>query len=206
MMIEQNLAGQPVQRKSTGNQLVQELKSRGINLNPGAWAVESSRAIVTLLGSCVAVCFYDEKLKLAGMNHFLIPSRNRTNVDQTDIVLAGDASMEVLLNQMLMRGAKKSRMTAKVFGGGTIVSSISMAIGERNAEFASEWLNREGIPITRTDTLGQYSRTIVFDPVSGDVWCRRAPINNSVAANLLSREGSLESKIAKNTKSSIELF
>ena len=61
-----------------------------------------------------------------------------------DIIMNGDYSMEVLVNGLLNRGAKKIRLVAKAFGGGTIISSIRMAIGERNSSFAQEWLEREG--------------------------------------------------------------
>ena len=117
-----------------------ELERRALNINPGGWAVQSERPITTLLGSCVAVCLYDPKLALAGMNHFLLPSRTVTANDDDDVILAGDYSMEVLLNSMLNKGAQKTRLVAKAFGGGTIVTSILMAIGERNAQFAREWL------------------------------------------------------------------
>ena len=98
-----------------------ELERRALNINPGGWAVEHERPITTLLGSCVAVCLYDPKLKLAGMNHFLLPSRSKASADD-DVILAGDYSMELLLNTMLNKGAAKSRIIAKAFGGGTIVT------------------------------------------------------------------------------------
>ena len=82
-----------------------DLERRARNINPGGWAVETERPITTLLGSCVAVCLYDPKLRLAGMNHFLLPSRAKTAGDDTDVILAGDYSMEVLLNTMLAKGA-----------------------------------------------------------------------------------------------------
>ena len=47
---------------------------------------------------------------------------------------------------MLARGARKERMQAKAFGGGNVVTSLTgVSIGERNSEFAREWLAREGI-------------------------------------------------------------
>ncbi len=97
------------------------------NLNPGGWAVEMDRPIATLLGSCVAVCLYDPKLKIGGMNHFLLPSRARSANADTDIILSGDFAMEILANSPFNPGARKERLVAKAFGGGTIVSSIRMA-------------------------------------------------------------------------------
>jgi chemotaxis protein CheD len=179
------------------------------NINPGGWAIESERPISTLLGSCVAVCLFDPILKLGGMNHFLLPSRaSGVNAD-IDVILNGDYSMEVLVNGLLSKGAKKTRLVAKAFGGGTIVSSIRMAIGERNAAFAHEWLDREGIPLIASDFNGPWSRKIVFVPQSGDAFCRRIPTTQANAADVARAELAYESSLTvkkKSTEKKIELF
>ncbi|CAG1001476.1 partial Chemoreceptor glutamine deamidase CheD, partial [Rhodocyclaceae bacterium] len=94
------------------------------NINPGGWAIETERPISTLLGSCVAVCLFDARLKIGGMNHFLLPSRASGANADTDVILNGDFAMEVLVNALLNKGASKARLVAKACGGGTIVSSI----------------------------------------------------------------------------------
>jgi chemotaxis protein CheD len=176
-----------------------------MNINPGGWAVETERPISTLLGSCVAVCLYDPKLLLGGMNHFLLPSKKVGGSDDTDVVLAGDYAMEVLVNAMLAKGAHKNRLVAKAFGGGNIVSSIRMAIGDRNAEFATEWLAREGIPLTASDFGGPWSRKVLCVPVTGEAFCRRSPVNQSVAEAVKAEAAYEQSLIAAKTKK-IELF
>lgn len=186
---------------------LRELFSRARNINPGAWAVEHDRPLTTLLGSCVAVCLYDRHLQLGGMNHFLLPTRLGTRDEQTDIVLAGDASMAILLNAMLAKSARKENLVAKVFGGGTIVSSIRMAIGERNVAFAQEWLAREGVRVTGSDTLGNFSRKLIFDPASGDAYCRRSPVDQAGALRLAQEEAAYEQRLQKPAnKGRIELF
>ena len=152
------------------------------NINPGGWAIEVERPIATLLGSCVAVCLFDPKLKLGGMNHFLLPTKTNSSNADTDVILNGDYAMEVLVNGLLNKGANKSRLVAKAFGGGTIVSSIRMAIGERNAEFAREWLDREGIPLVASDFSGPWSRKIIFVPATGDAFCRRIPTTQAACS------------------------
>ena len=188
-----------------------ELERRARNINPGGWAVETERPITTLLGSCVAVCLYDPKLGLAGMNHFLLPSRAKNSGDDTDVILAGDYSMEVLLNTMLSKGAVKKRMVAKAFGGGTIVTSILMAIGERNSDFAKEWLEREGIPLTAQDFGGAWSRKVIFTPEGGDAFCRRLPITQPGVQDVVRAEQDYEKSLIKPAKPAggekrIELF
>ncbi len=188
-----------------------ELERRARNINPGGWTVETERPITTLLGSCVAVCLYDPKLRLAGMNHFLLPSRAKSSGDDTDVILAGDYSMEVLLNTMLSKGAAKQRIVAKAFGGGTIVTSILMAIGERNATFAKEWLEREGIPLTAQDFGGAWSRKVIFTPDGGDAFCRRLPITQPGVQDVVRAEQDYEKSLIKPAKPAggekrIELF
>jgi chemotaxis protein CheD len=187
-----------------------ELERNSRNINPGGWAVETERPITTLLGSCVAVCLYDPKLRMAGMNHFLLPSRSKTASDDSDVILAGDYSMEVLLNTMLNKGAAKQRIVAKAFGGGTIVTSILMAIGQRNAEFAKEWLEREGIPLAAQDFGGAWSRKVLFTPDTGDAYCRRLPISQPGVQEVVSAERAYEQSLIRpsrpSTEKKIELF
>jgi len=164
-------------------------------INPGGWAVEFERPIATLLGSCVAVCLYDPKLKLAGMNHFLLPSGTRRAGDDADTVLHGDFAMEVLRNALYARGAAPARLVAKAFGGGNVVSAIQMAIGERNAVFATQWLEREGIPLLASDFGGNWSRKVVIDPLTGDAYCRRNPINRPESVAMAQAESAYEKSL-----------
>lgn len=186
-----------------------ELERIALNINPGGWAIETERPIATLLGSCVSVCLHDPKLKIGGMNHFLLPRGSTTASTEQDIILNGDYSMEVLVNGLLNKGAQKNRLVAKAFGGGTIISSISMAIGERNAEFAQEWLNRERIPLIASDFSGPWSRKIIFLPRSGDAFCRRMPTTQTDSAAVAKAEQDYEKSLVqpkKTTEKRIELF
>lgn len=145
---------------------------------PGAWGVERQRPLATLLGSCVSVCLYDLKAGIGGINHFMLPSLLRSRHREMDVLLAGDFAMEALLNALLQQGVKKASLQAKAFGGGTMMATGNhdgLSIGMRNARFAQEWLEREGIPLVATSLLGPWARKILFVPGNGDVWCRRMP-------------------------------
>lgn len=179
------------------------------NINPGGWAIEIERPISTLLGSCVAVCLFDPKLRIGGMNHFLLPTSSSSSNADIDVILNGDYSMEVLVNGMLNKGAQKARLIAKAFGGGTIVSSIRMDIGQRNSVFASEWLEREGIPLVASDFNGPWSRKVVFVPQSGDAFCRRIPVTQANVAEVARAEQEYERSLVEQKKPAekkIELF
>ena len=166
-----------------------DLERLARNVHPGAWAVESQQPLSTLLGSCVAVCLFDPLLKLGGINHFMLPDMGRSKYGDVDSLLSGNFAMEALLNALLIKGAKKVRLQAKAFGGGTIIDTDggSLSIGMRNANFAKEWLAREGIPLKSSDFLGPWSRKIIFLPFNGEAFCKRL-VTNMANAEVIARE------------------
>ena len=166
-----------------------EIERLARNVQPGAWSVESEKPLSTLLGSCVAVCLFDPALKIGGITHFMLPEMGRSKYGDVDSLLSGNFAMEALLNALLGRGARKPRLQAKAFGGGTIIDSDASApnIGMRNASFAKEWLQREGIPLLSSDFLGPWSRKIIFLPFNGEAFCKRL-VTNMATASVIARE------------------
>jgi chemotaxis protein CheD len=159
------------------------------NVQPGAWLIDGEQPLSTLLGSCVAVCLFDPQLKIGGINHFMLPEIGRSRHGDVDSLLSGNFAMEALLNALLARGAKKARLQAKAFGGGTIIDSDAgaLSVGMRNARFAKEWLLREGIPLRSSDFLGPWSRKVVFLPCTGEAFCKRL-VTNMANARVIARE------------------
>lgn len=177
---------------------------------PGAWAVESNQPLATLLGSCVAVCLYDPVMKVGGINHFMLPDMGQRKNGDVDSMLSGNYAMEALLNAMMVKGAKKNRLQAKAFGGGSIidVEGSALSIGLRNATFAKEWLEREGISLKSSDFLGPWSRKIVFLPSTGDAFCKRMTTTASSAKTIAREERAYSETLRQptNIEKKIELF
>ena len=63
----------------------------------------------TILGSCVATCLYDAQARIGGMNHFLLPDGNTGDGAPARY---GSYAMEVLINELLKRGASRKRLEA----------------------------------------------------------------------------------------------
>lgn len=168
----------------------QEIERQARSIGPGEWLVEAGRPISTLLGSCIAVCMFDSGAQIGGMNHFMLPQLQRSTHADEDILLAGDACMEALLNTLLARGASRHRIQAKAFGGGAVIECSlpsTLSIGQRNTDFAREWLQRERIPLLASDFLGPWSRKVLFIPQNGDAYCKRMS-SNLMTAQALKRE------------------
>lgn len=127
--------------------------------------------LTTVLGSCVATCLFDPEARVGGMNHFLLPEPPaRHDPDRIDVHY-GMYLMEILINDMLARGARKPNLKAHLYGGGNLHVGMS-PIGTANAEFARDFLMRERIPLARSDLGGTFARRVDFRPASGQVRCR----------------------------------
>ena len=137
-----------------------------LSVSPGAYAVtdESDMSLMTLLGSCIAACICDPVAKIGGLNHFLLPDGGDQNASQNSLRY-GMYAMEVLINDLQKRGAARSRLEAKLFGGANVISlSRGEAVGERNAKFAADFLRKERIPLLASDVGGTRARRIYFNP------------------------------------------
>lgn len=188
-----------------------EIERLARSIHPGAWAIEVERPLATLLGSCVAVCLFDPVSRIGGLNHFMLPNMGHGRHGDVDSLLSGDYAMESLLNALLNKGAKKVRLQAKAFGGGTIIDTKagSSSIGMRNANFAKDWLEREGITLMSSDFLGPWSRKVLFLPNTGDAYCRRMVTNMATAEVIAREEQAYADTLAQKAKpvaNKIELF
>jgi chemotaxis protein CheD len=128
--------------------------------------------ITTLLGSCIAVCLHDGVARVGGMNHFLLaePASGR-QLSDADMQCYGIHAMELLINEMMIKGALRSRMTAQIYGGANVVSGLGAPIGSNNAAFAQRFLEVEGISVGHSNVGGRRARKVEFLPWEGKARC-----------------------------------
>lgn len=147
---------------------------------PGEYYVtDTDELIGTLLGSCVAVCLHDNVRKIGAMNHFMLPGKiNERELPENDLTRYGLASMIKIIWEMLERGAQRENITARVFGGGNILRTLSTPerpsmISSDNVRMAKLMLEMEDIPIVGMDVGSDYTRKIIFDVDTGRVYLRK---------------------------------
>lgn len=128
---------------------------------------EPDLVIATTVGSCVAACLFDPWRRVGGMNHFLLPdSPQGADGQEARALRYGVNLMELLINGLLVRGAARSRLQAKVFGGARLTRGLTDA-GPRNADFVERFLAHEGIPVIGGSLRGGEGRRVQFWPASG---------------------------------------
>lgn len=139
---------------------------RRINIVQGQYHVTTDAAVVltTILGSCVAACVTDPLAQVGGMNHFLLPGEDAPGRGDAHAVHA----MELLVNGLLQRGARRDRLQAKLFGGARMLNGLT-DVGRLNADFAERFVKRERISLTGGCLRGDRGRRIQFWPTGGRV-------------------------------------
>ena len=122
----------------------------------------------TILGSCVAVCFYDTVWKFGGINHFMLPFWNGQGLASPKF---GNIAINKLLEKMLVLGSNQKNIIAKVFGGGNILeaSTSQFMIGDRNIAVAHDMLRDLKIQIVSQSVGGTLGRKIQFNIATGEV-------------------------------------
>ena len=182
-----------------------QFDSEAVKVLPGEYFVDTEDLLImTTLGSCIAACLWDRNARVGGLNHFLLPDGGS---DAGDSGRYGSYAMELLINEMMKRGASRTSLEAKVFGGGQVIAGMeTMNVGERNTRFVLDYLKTERIPVVSKDVLDIYPRKVCFKPASGKAMVKRlAP---TAAAALQAQERYAANKAVPSTTGggSVDLF
>ena len=176
-------------------------KSDAVKVLPGEFFVHDEDILVTTtLGSCIAACLWDRDKRIGGMNHFLLPDMGASSGGGGDSGRYGSFAMDLLIGELVKRGATRSSMEAKVFGGGAVVSGMNtINVGERNTLFVLDYLRTERITVVSKDVLDIYPRKLCYRPASGKAMVKRLASANT--------EGlAAQERAAVSSGGSVDLF
>lgn len=177
-------------------------KTEAVKILPGEYFVyDEDILLMTTLGSCIAACLWDRQARVGGMNHFMLPD------GAGDSGRYGSYAMELLINELLKKGANRMTLEAKVFGGGAVINGMnSLNVGERNTNFVMDYLATERIPVISKDVMDVYPRKVCYLPKSGKAMVKRlAPTHPDQIAAQDRRAAQTAAPVA-NAGGSIDLF
>lgn len=149
-----------------------------VRLQPGEVHIGRSPMILTtLLGSCVGVTFWSQRLGLGALCHGVLPHVSSA-VQGAQRYRYVDFAIRDLAAQLDRLGAHRSELQVKVFGGADVLPgsgarSIRKSVGQLNSQTALEVLKQEKLQVLASDLGGLSGRTIEFDTASGEVLVRR---------------------------------
>lgn len=127
------------------------------------------------LGSCVAVILYDERERVGGLAHILLPDPSFSTNSERRMRFATTA-VPALVSEMETAGACRDRITARLVGGASMFRDLLPKdrpnMGERNVVATRSVLAEVGIPVLGEDVGGDYGRTVQFELAGGQVRVR----------------------------------
>jgi chemotaxis protein CheD len=179
-----------------------------ITIHPGEYYISDIDVVIaTVLGSCVSVSLWDQKLKQGGINHFMLPG----DLDRPDVVLSNNAkygmfAMELLYNELFKKHSRKQDIVAKVFGGASVLKLAKGAgsIPKANIDFALAYLETEKIPVVANDTGGILPRKIFFFAKTGKVLLKR--IAGTMISEVEREEEAYLDKILRLESGAVTMF
>src|SRR5574340_1117655 len=142
---------------------ISEVKMGGLEVIDGEMG-----ELKTFVGSCVAICLFDDEAKIAAMAHVMLPKK--VNVNQHTIKdergKYADEAFTYMINIMIQKGSDPKRIHAKMAGGAVIFSHESgtsgFNIGPRNIAAIKQILEENCIPLISEDTGANFGRWVKF--------------------------------------------
>jgi chemotaxis protein CheD len=180
-------------------------KNDAVKVLPGEFFVHDEDILVmTTLGSCIAACLWDREKRVGGMNHFLLPDGGSSGGSSGRY---GSFAMDLLIGELVKRGATRATMEAKVFGGGAVISGMnSINVGQQNTEFVLDYLRTERITVVSKDVLDIYPRKVCFLPASGKAMVKKLASANTEALLQQERAAAHRAAPAATSGGSVDLF
>jgi chemotaxis protein CheD len=129
--------------------------------------------LVSCVGSCIAICIYDQSSRVGGMAHIMLPQASICPKDNLPAKFADTAVPELV--KAITRHKSGCVLYAKIAGGANMFPNIkaySLAIGARNIEAVKTALSLEKIPLRGEDVGGTCGRRVSMNAATGSVIVR----------------------------------
>ncbi len=147
-------------------------KKNTINIYMGEkYVSRRDELIYTAVGTCICICLHDDKNKISGMNHYMLPGmKHEMDYENCNKNQYGLESIRNLIDDMMNVGAVKQYLSAKIFGGASLIEELDA--GRENVKLAKIMLEFEDINIVVDETGKNYTRKILMDVLSGKVFVK----------------------------------
>ena len=139
-------------------------------LKSGQIYVSSTGELIqTVLGSCIAVCLFDHKKKIGGMNHFLLAMCKKDNPFVSPGKY-GNLAIPDLVRRIENEDGNRKNIVAKIVGGASILSvSNHNHVPQDNVKGARQILLDLSIPVVGQDVGGRQGRKVLFNTRTGQI-------------------------------------
>lgn len=121
----------------------------------------------TLLGSCIGLVLFDQRNRVGGLAHIVLPTSNGS--DHAPGKYANTAIPE-LIRQIEQSGGRQRNLAAKFAGGANMFATANQnAVGDQNLAMVELLLKEAGIPVLGRHCGGKQGRRMAYDVGTGIV-------------------------------------
>ena len=157
------------QRKRPPLYLSTQASMTVVGISDLAAVSKAGRLITYALGSCVGVVGYDERARVAGLLHVLLP---HSDADAERAVLRpatyADTGIPALLLAMRRLGADPQTSRFRLAGGASMLkSSATLQVGQRNILAVRKAIGKAGLLVQGEAVGGTQPRTMSVDSQTG---------------------------------------
>ncbi|HWB12066.1 MAG TPA: chemotaxis protein CheD [Pirellulales bacterium] len=128
---------------------------------------QTSGSLRTLLGSCLGLALYEQKLKLGALAHIVLPaSLGRTDPPGK----FADTAVPAMIGRMRkLVDNRPVRLQAKLAGGANMFAAAGAVntVGSQNVSAIERILKELGIPVVARHCGGEQGRKMTFDLATG---------------------------------------
>ncbi len=143
------------------------------------YITEEDEMIMTLLGSCVAVCARDRRRHRGGLNHFVLPHAGHHEIVSPCTELRyGNHAVARLVALVLHEGGRRDDLEISLFGGGRVLHA-GADVGETNIAYARRFCAAHHLAIGAEDVGGTVARRLRYWPARGLVEVTHTRIDSS---------------------------
>jgi len=151
-------------------------------LKPAEMHVTDKPSVVrTILGSCLAVTMFNQRLGFSAICHALLPSPDSQDADNHEPFNKNryvESVLPEMIRKMREQGIEPNEIEVKVFGGADLMSSPEerkshRPVGKLNVALALQILETQGFQVSVKDVGGTVGRKIFFYTHSGEVLLKR---------------------------------
>lgn len=156
----------------SGSPTIASLFAQRVVVGVGDMAVSNNTGTVLstyALGSCIGVVAYDAGLKCGGILHLMLPESSVSPQKAvTQPAMFADTGLPLFFKALAGLKAERSRVKLFVAGGASVLAGQDpFKIGERNTRATLEFLQQNRLNVVRTETGGNFNRTVHLEMQTG---------------------------------------
>ncbi|MFZ4715369.1 MAG: chemotaxis-specific protein-glutamate methyltransferase CheB [Bacteriovoracaceae bacterium] len=148
---------------------------------------DKSEEMRAILGSCIAFCVYDTKLKLAGMVHYLLPE---SKTDKTSLKY-GDNAIASLLKMFKINGSAKEDLEVKIFGAcfeSIERNPMAKQVSQENLDIALKFIKKLNLNLVVKKVNSANGLQICFNSSDGSVRVKSENQKTKPVTDLVNRK------------------